>query len=347
MPAQPQSGRDSIGVRVGNPGEYTSPFMATEQARYQFLQAVRRLCPRPLWYLRKRIFPFYSRWVDDFMHSARADEQWEQSPEGATMVQEMVDFFKRQGMTDAAAQIAAKGRPVAGLGGDDPVFHTFMLLEDHNPRLARLLMRWAQRNGLTHQRQFEEALQPLEERIIEAEEGTVTLESLSEMTLHKDYWACEWALCTLWSWKFSPDGAQMLIANPPEWVRMTEDQSLASEEPAFCIRPGWDVLTETEPAYRDRVERTLTSYIERNRHLAKARGLVETPKKRQRRHFDWLALYQVKRWGYARIADWNQEQPRADTHSEDVIRKGVRSAADLCKLPARPGKPGRPTIRKT
>ena len=116
--------------------------------------------------------------------------------------------------------------------------------------------------------------------------------------------------------------------------------------PPFRIRPGWDILTETESSFRDRVDTALTSYIERSKQLAEARGLVETPEKRQLSHFDWLALYQVNRWSYAKIADWDQEQPGNDTRGDDVIRKGVRSAADSCKLQARPGQAGRPTNRK-
>ena len=330
------SGSDSAGMRFGTGGEYTSPYMATEMARYQFLQGVRRRCPLPLLHLRGRIFPIYSRWVDDFLKRARDYQQWKQSPEGAILRERMIDFFKRLEMTDEGAQVAAEGRPVAGLDADDPVFHTFMILEYEHPRLDHLLKLWAQRHNLTHQREFEE----------QSEEHTTDTDVFTEMTLHKDYWACQWALATLWSWKFLPEGVKMMNADPPEWVHAFDGSSGPSDEPPFRIRPGWDFLTETESAFRDRVEKALTAYIERSKQLAEMRGLIETREKRQRSHYDWLALYQVKRWSYAQIADWDQVQPGAEAKGEDTIMKGVKSAAQLVQLPVRPGKPGRPKTRK-
>ena len=138
----------------------------------------------------------------------------------------------------------------------------------------------------------------------------------------------------------------MMSSDPPEWARSFDGTSVGSDEPPFRIRPGWDVLTETESAFRDRVEKALTAYIERSKQLAEMRGLIETREKRQPSHFDWLALYQVKRWSYAQIADWDQKQPGADTKGEDTIMKGVKSAAQLVQLSVRSGKPGRPKTRK-
>jgi len=310
--------------------------MATEKARYEFLQSVRRRCPCALFHLRSRIFPFYSRWVDNFMDGARARQQWEQSPEGALVRTQMVDSFKRLGMNDVQAQFAAEGRPVAGLDADDPVFHTFMILDGNHPRLDRLLKHWAQQHGLTHQREFEER----------TEEQTTEKEVFTEVTLHKDFWACQWALDTLWYWKFSPDGTKMMEAEPPEWVCASGRSSIGSGEAPFSIRPGWDVLAETEPAFRDRVESALEGYIEKTRELAGARGLVETRGKRQPRHFDWLALYQVKRWSYVEIADWDQLQPGSEAKGVDTIMKGVKSAAQLVQFVVRAAKLGRPKTRK-
>lgn len=323
-------------LSIGTDGEYTSPYLATEKARYQFLQGVRRRCPLPLLHLRSRIFPFYSSWVDDFLKSARDYEQWKKSPEGATVREQMAVFFKQLGMTDVGAQVAAEGRPVAGLDPGDPVFHVFMILEYENPRLDRLLKLWAQRNNLTHQRLFEEEI---EEQISE-EDG------FTEMTLHKDYWACQWAFETLWSWKFLQEGGKMMNADPPEWVGAFEGSSGLSDEPPFRVRPGWDVLVETEPAFRGRAAHALEAYIERSKELAEARGLIEAREKRQPSHYDWLALYQVKRWSYAQIADWDQTQPGAEAKGEDTIMKGVKSAAQLVQLSVRSGRPGRPKTRK-
>ena len=68
-------------------------------------------------------------------------------------------FSNNWGISDETAKVAAKGRPVVGVDADDAIFHTFMILEDYHRRLAHLMMRWAQRHGFTHQRQFEEPLE--------------------------------------------------------------------------------------------------------------------------------------------------------------------------------------------
>jgi hypothetical protein len=276
------------------------------------------------------------------MANAKARAEWNQSAEAAELHRCGVDAFKRLGLPETAAEAAATGRPVMGVSADDAMFCTFMVFENHAPRLARLLMRWAQRHNLTYQREFQEdSTQPA----VYAEGGTETPE-FTEVTLHKDYWACEWALFTLWSWKFSSKGAQMMNSDPPEWVHAFEDQSLTSGEPLFRVQPGWDVLSETEPIFRKRVEVALSAYVEGQRRLHEARGFIGSAEKRRLIHFDWLALYQVKRYSWAMIADWDQEQPGETTRAEDVIRKGVNSTANLCGLAVRPGRPGRPKTRK-
>ena len=136
--------------------------------------------------------------------------------QAAQMRLAMVEIFKQLGISDETAKVAAKGRPVVGVDADDAIFHTFMILEDYHRRLAHLMMRWAQRHGFTHQRQFEEPLETFD--VSEEADGM----ELVEMTLHKDYWACEWGLYTLWNWKFSRDGKQMSNSDPPEWVRLDE-----------------------------------------------------------------------------------------------------------------------------
>ncbi len=83
-----------------------------------------------------------------------------------------------------------------------------------------------------------------------------------------------------------------------------------------------------------------------NKRTKKASGFSEVAEKRRLIHFDWLALHQVKRWSWAQIADWDQEQGGEETIGEDAIRKGVLDAANLCKLNARQRKPGRPKNRK-
>ena len=253
----------------------------------------------------------------------------------------MVEIFKQLGISDETAKVAAKGRPVVGVDADDAIFHTFMILEDYHRRLAHLMMRWAQRHGFTHQRQFEEPLETFD--VSEEADGM----ELVEMTLHKDYWACEWGLALCGTGNSRRDGKQMSNSDPPEWVRLDE-QPFASAEPPFCIRPGWDVLIETEPLFRARAlgdsstptSNAVTDMSRRedsSKLLKSANWILSTRK---------LALHQVRRWNPTQIADWDQENFGDDTKGEDVIRKGISSAAKSCGLRLIPGKPGRPIIRK-
>jgi hypothetical protein len=316
-------------------GEYRAAFIEVEQARYEFLLAVRRRCPSPLIRLRSRVAPFYFRWVEECISDARAKYQWDQSPEGLLAKEKQFAVLVRAGMPEDAARKAAEGRPIVGFDPDDPTFFTLALLQFHCPRLDRLLKRWARRHHLTHQVAFEEqmAKQSVDSDFV-------------HLTLHEDFWACEWALHTMWCWRFVPEGTGMMNSEPPEWIRMSEQPSISSDEPAFRICPGWDVLAEGEQAFRERVDATLNSYINRQRELAGTRGLVEPLNKRQPRHFDWLALYQVGGWNYPDIAQWEQEQPGRQKIDDSTIRKGVQDAAEMCALNTRAGKPGRPVTRK-
>ncbi len=316
-------------------GEYRAAFLKIEEARYQFLRSVRRLCPLPLLHLRNRIAPFYDLWVDDVIESVHACQKWEQSPEGLREKEATFNSFKDMGMPDDAARKAAEGRPIGGLAPDDPVFHTFALLQFHHPRLDRVFKRWAQRNHLTHQRALEDTV------LLDVDQIDFV-----KLTLYEDYWACEWALLTLWFWKFTPEGEALKKCEPPEWITMPVDASPTSDEPAFRFQPGWDVLIEEEAAFRERADAALNAYIARKRELAEARRLVPALDKRQPHHFDWLALYQVKAGEYRQIAEWENVQPDGQTVADDTIRKGVRLAASLCGLIPRPGKPGRPKTRK-
>jgi hypothetical protein len=106
------------------------------------------------------------------------------------------------------------------------------------------------------------------------------------------------------------------------------------------------VLVEKEPDFRHRAEAAINNYITNQKELAEARGLVEVSGKRHPRHFDWLALFQVKRWNCRQIAEWEQKQPGGKAVGDDTIGKGVRAAAKLCELNARAGQPGRPETQK-
>jgi hypothetical protein len=273
---------------------------------------------------------------------AQDRQQWDQSPAAAEVRENMKDIFKTLGLSDTAAEIAARGRPVRGADATDPMFHQFMLFDFECPRISRLLMMRAQRHHLTHVREFEEDL-PCEEVVVETDAEPVTVPEFTEMTLHLEYWACQWAVDTLWSWKFNSYGSQMLNADPPEWVRADLDNKRSNEQP-FVVRPGWNVEAELQAHFEARVRKALAEYIERSRAFAEARGLVPA-QERLTTHFDWLALYQVKGRSWAQIAQWDQDETGSDSKEESAIRKGVQSAAKLVGLNARRGRPGRPPTR--
>jgi hypothetical protein len=326
-------------------GEYTAPFLAAERARYQFLQAVRRRCPLPLIHLRSRIFPLYSQWVDAFMSEAKAIHEWNQSPEAAAMREGSLESFQALGLSPSAAKFAAEGRPVVGVDADHPVFSTFMILEDQNPRLARSLMLWAQRHGLTHQREFEDRSHWAEGNP-PAPESAFAISEFTEATLHKDYWACAWAMFTMWHWKFAPDGPVEMKANPPHWVPAFEENLTPDlTEPGLLIKPGWNVSSENEDAFRTRTQKAIDSYIEKQHQFARGRGLVAVVPKKEFIHFDWLALSQVKGYSLGQVVAWDQEQPGEKFRDPGTIRKGVDEAARLCEMKAKPRTVGRPKTR--
>jgi hypothetical protein len=57
-------------------------------------------------------------------------------------------------------------------------------------------------------------------------------------------------------------------------------------------------------------------------------------------HHEWLALYQCKRWSYARILKWHNTKSEKAIADETGIKAGLRSAADRIGLKRRPGMRG-------
>ena len=168
MPKRPHSrGERRVLAQLG---EYASPYLAAEQARYQWRQP-RHASARCFLASRKQVSRFIA--VHGLWLCKYAKPRINQSAEAADARKRMAEAFMGLGMTDPQSQRAAEGRPISGVDADDPIFNMFMILDNYHPRLAHLLMHWAQRHNLTHQREFEEEPRPSEPQTIESDDGKI------------------------------------------------------------------------------------------------------------------------------------------------------------------------------
>jgi hypothetical protein len=95
----------------------------------------------------------------------------------------------------------------------------------------------------------------------------------------------------------------------------------------------------------------LREQMDRHEDTARLMGLEKCPRIINTRHFDWLALYQVKGWNQATIArhvkkSWEAKGTSAE-HLAQTVRSGIKDAAELVvgwswRSWRRPGKAGRP-----
>jgi hypothetical protein len=99
----------------------------------------------------------------------------------------------------------------------------------------------------------------------------------------------------------------------------------------------WDPTTETESAYRQRID----AYVEAQKTRAEALGWSPVPAKRVRDqadgrmvHFKWLVERQLLGKSYKDIAD-EYGQSRPNNLGEDAVRKAVVDSARLAGLKLR------------
>ena len=334
--------------RSGSGGEYVRKDVAVEESRYRFLEAVRNECPQPLYVLRDDLFPVYQSWFDSVVSEAKAAKAWREdtSAEAKEVKAGLAHAFRRLGMTDKAAEIAAQGRPITRDQPDDPIFRTFLLIQYGAPEVARVLMQWAQQFHLTHTRKFEEPLRSELETTTEGQKFYVTYEE----TLWKQYWACQWAVETLWAWYTWPKGREMMDADPPEWVRVSFDRGRQQEGPLkvqFEV-PHWQIENETEPVFHQRihnaVDEWLEEYADKRETAVEVMGYQRRQRKYRSAHFEWLALRQVAGLTYEEISKrYSDEEGRP---GDDAIRHGVEQVGSLVRLLPRSGRRG-PKRRKT
>ncbi len=172
-------------------------------------------------------------------------------------------------------------------------------------------------------------------------------------------WCRHVALKTLYEWHEPPDKGLLALLQagplPPEpmgqprgWAQAAIPlvSPIRDEEMRFTFaHRGWQPMHYTrdvaEQAIRAAFDAHLTRYLDRLECLAKERGLKPTPEKRALTHFDWLALYQVKGWRPAKIADWYHEINEKGAEVS-AIRMALQETARLIGLPLRPSRRGRP-----
>ena len=100
-------------------------------------------------------------------------------------------------------------------------------------------------------------------------------------------------------------------------------------EPVFPMAPSWNPITETEAAFRARMDAYIAT-------CQATPGLVKTPTKETRDSFEWLALHHVAHWTYDRLAGrYGNEHGYPDG---PAISRAITDTAALIGLTLRPGR---------
>jgi hypothetical protein len=161
----------------------------------------------------------------------------------------------------------------------------------------------------------------------------VQLDSWAEKHNLTELWIKNAAAHNLRYWHQFPE----LADTPLKWVYYPAAsywQPLSSDDRKLSFtHGGWDPISETWPAFKNRVKADLECYLESHykkvvEGAADGKGLSETPTVRQVKHFKWLVHKKVERKQYKDIADL-YKLPGGDVLSEDMIAKGARKAAKL------------------
>ncbi|MBP1996921.1 hypothetical protein [Paenibacillus eucommiae] len=105
---------------------------------------------------------------------------------------------------------------------------------------------------------------------------------------------------------------------------------------------GWDPRRETWRDFEEKMDQYYKMYKEayraRSERFLRERGYVKEKEKRNYEHFKWLVHYQVQGWNLREIADHYNTSKSEVILQEDAIFRGIKSTAELVRLPLRIGK---------
>ncbi len=165
-------------------------------------------------------------------------------------------------------------------------------------------------------------------------------------------WAERWHLTSPWCLDFAV--MTLHVWEYPGYKGLADTfYVLDDHEQHFVFRHhGWSVQRESYSAFLREIEQAfadqLAAYRKHISGLARARGLVDVPEKRQlAAHCKWAVLFQVKELGWTDIAKQtpSKRQPEpgeeagSQTMTAGTILKGVTSFLELIELEQREGAP--------
>jgi len=137
-------------------------------------------------------------------------------------------------------------------------------------------------------------------------------------------WCRDWAitqirLCHAWA-----HGQRLVIT------------SVALMSEPFVPQPltGWDITSETQAEFRNRVQEYMHDTLERASKL----GYKQVPDRRSLHHYVWLAGFQVCRWSRNAIAKANDQPnvPNVKGANHAAVSRAIKGLADFIGLKLRP-----------
>ncbi len=141
-------------------------------------------------------------------------------------------------------------------------------------------------------------------------------------------WCLHSALMTLNGWHRDPSKQGSWVLLPTAILSsFTGDKVRFSFIKENTYNPLTDRRSEREQAILAEIAQGLAAHFDRLEEMAKGQGLVETPEKRNPEHYDWLALFVVKRWSYLAIS-------RHVGKTRPSVTEAIQGLGRLIDLPA-------------
>jgi hypothetical protein len=143
-----------------------------------------------------------------------------------------------------------------------------------------------------------------------------------------DAWAARWGFLDPWALRAAQHHVTFWRAEPQyagRWMTALAEQW----HPVFPVGPSWNPITETEAAFRARVDAYIAACLAMP-------GLTRTPEKEAVTSFEWLALHHVGQWRYERLARrYGNSKGYPDI---PAISRAITDTAALIGLTLRPNR---------